>query len=67
MRLSLKFIVPLLLILAQRPMVDNAGRVTRYGRRQSDRLMDRTMARLEKGDQVPTEVVALRRRVKGRD
>jgi hypothetical protein len=54
-------------VLAQRPMVDNAGRVTRHGRRQSDRLMDHTMARLEKGGQVPAEVVAFRRKVKGRD
>jgi len=54
-------------VLAQRPMVDNAGRVTRRGRRQSDRLMDLTMARLKNGAHVPAEVVAFRRKVKGWD
>jgi|CXWK01.1.fsa_nt_gi hypothetical protein len=54
-------------MLAERPMVDDAGRVTRYARRRSDRLIDLTMARLEKGSQVPAEVVAFRRKVKGPD
>ena len=54
-------------VLAQRPMVDNSGRVTRHGRRLSDRLIDLSMARLEKGGQVPAEVVPFRRKDKGRD
>ena len=54
-------------MLTERPMVDNAGRVTRHARRRSDRLMDLTMARLQKGSQVPAEVVAFRCKVKGPD
>ena len=54
-------------VLAQRPMVDNVGRVTRHGRRQSDRLLDLTMARLEMGGPVPAEVVAFRCKMKNRD
>lgn len=53
-------------VLAARPMVDDAGRVTRYGRRVSDRLLDLTVARFEKGGQASAKVMEFSRKVTAR-
>jgi hypothetical protein len=48
-------------------LFDAAGRLTPDGRRLSDRLLDRTMDRLRRGDDAPAEVRPFPVRAPARD